>query len=59
MGILENVYLKWYYTLPTIKQSVGILDKYGKGIIGHIDFCGECCVVWVSYKTVCKAFSYK
>ena len=59
MDVWERGYFKWYYSLPTIKRSIGYLDNYGKGKVRHIDFCGECVVVWVGYKTKTKAFSYK
>lgn len=59
MDYVENLYFKWYYSLPTIRRSVGISDVYHNGIVNHIDFCGECCVVWVGYKIKSKAFSYK
>lgn len=54
-------YLKWYHGLPTITGSrcVGVSGKYHGGIVRHIDFCGECIVVWVEYITITKAFSYK
>jgi|GEM_PF-3029710 len=52
-------YLKWYNTLPTICKSVGWHDHYNGGIVRHIDFYGECTVVWVEYSTMTKAFSYK
>ena len=52
-------YLCWYFRLPTITRTVGVSDKYGKGRVRKIDFCGECTVVWVGYQTITKAFSYK
>lgn len=55
----ERDYFQWYYSLPTINKSVGILDTYRGGKVQNIDFCGECTVVWVEFKTMAKAFSYK
>ena len=52
-------YLCWYLRLPTIARWVGVSDKYSTGVVRHIDFCGECTVVWVEYTTKSKAFSYK
>lgn len=52
-------YLGWYSELPTIRKLVGTTSKYRGGTVKHIDFCGECIVVWVEYKRMTKAFSYK
>lgn len=52
-------YLSWYFSLPTIQRSVGILDSYGNGKVHCIYFDNECTVVWIGYKTKSKAFSYK
>ena len=52
-------YLNWYHSLPTINKIVGGCDKYGQGTVRHIDFYGECTVVWVEYQTITKAYSYK
>lgn len=54
-----GAYLKWYFSLPTIKKSVGYSDTYHKGKVCHIDFCSECLVVWVGYQNMTKAYSYK
>ena len=56
---VATAYLLWYYTLPTITRSVGVSDKYSTGVVRHIDFVGECTVVWVEYTTITKAYSYK
>ena len=52
-------YLCWYLRLLTIAKPIGVSDKYSTGVVRHIDFCGECTVVWVELKTKSKAFSYK
>ena len=49
-------YLKWFFSLPIIRKSVGVLDRYNRGKVHHIDFNGECTVVWVGYKTKSKAY---
>ncbi len=54
-----QLFLKWYFQLPTITKCVGISDKYFTGIVRHIDFVGELTVVWVEYITMTKAYSYK
>ena len=51
--------MTWYFNLPTITRWVGVSDKYSTGVVRHIDFCGECIVVWVEYTTITKAYSYK
>jgi len=52
-------YLKWYQRLPNICKLVGTSSRYHGGTVRHIDFCGECTVVWVEYRTRTKAYSYK
>ncbi len=52
-------FLKWYYKLPTICKLVGTTSRYRGGTVKHIDFCGECTVVWVEYQTITKAYSCK
>ena len=57
--IITKMYITWYYNLPTIQKVVGILDRYRGGVVRHIDFIGECTVVWVGYATITKAYSYR
>ena len=59
MELLAMKYLKWYYSLPTINMTVGVSSKYCGGVVRHIDFYGECTIVWVEYKTMSQAYSYK
>ena len=59
VGFSGRNYLKWYYALPTITKCVGVFDKYSTGVVRHIDFCGECIVVWVEFNMMTKAYSYK
>ncbi len=56
---VATAYLLWYYTLPTIQKVVGILDCYRGGTVRHIDFYGECTVVWIGFPMITKAYSYK
>ncbi len=56
---IAEAYLEWYYTLPIICKLVGTTSKYRGGVVRHIDFVGECIVVWVEYITMTKAYSYK
>lgn len=57
--IIAKAYMTWYFSLPTIARWVGVSSKYSTGIVRHIDFVGECTVVWVEYAMVTKAFAYK
>ncbi len=43
--------------MKTIKKPVGIFDRYNHGKVVHIDFtyC-DCIIVWVQYKTHCRAY---
>jgi len=42
-----------------LKKCVGVGDKYGKGKVAFIDFTHlDILFVWVTYKTVTKAFLY-
>jgi len=42
-----------------INKNVGVGDKYGKGKVAFIDFTYlDILFVWVTYKTVTKAFLY-
>lgn len=44
-------------TMNIIRKTVGWLDRYGCGVVKYIDFtyCDHI-IVWVEYKTCCKAF---
>jgi len=43
--------------MKTMRKVVGILDKYGKGKVTHIDFTYiDHTIVWVTYKT--KSIAY-
>ncbi len=55
----ECNYLKWYFKLPSIHKLVGTTSKYHGGTVRHIDFHGECTVVWVEYSRITKAYSYR
>lgn len=48
--------LKHYFSLPVTRKTVGILDKYQKGVVKHIDFNGELHTVWVQFKNFSKAY---
>ena len=50
--------LTYYFSLPKIRKSVGIFDHYKNGRVCHIDFNGELYIVWVQFKSICKAFAY-
>ena len=52
-------FLQWYFRLPTISRSIGVSDNYHKGHVRQLDFYGELTVVWVEFKTMTKAYSYK
>lgn len=43
--------------MTRIRKTVGWLDKYNKGVVRYIDFtyCDRI-IVWVEYKTHCKAY---
>ena len=56
---IAKAYLSWYFSLPIIRKLVGTSSKYRGGTVRHIDFFGECTVVWVEYTTMTKAYSYK
>ena len=46
--------------LPKINKGVGMFDRYGKGIVRYIDFTYyDYIVVWVEFKTKCKAFLWR
>ena len=55
----SRTYLKWFFALPVMRKLVGTTSKYGSGIVRHIDFCGECTIVWVEYSKITKAYSWK
>lgn len=43
--------------MQIIRKSVGILDRYNKGVVRHIDFTyPDYIVVWVEYKTKSVAY---
>lgn len=54
--MLHNRFITNYFRLPVIRKTVGILDRYRKGIVKHIDFNGELHTVWIQFKNYSKAY---
>jgi len=50
-------FLKWYFSLPTMRKRVGMFDKYKRGKVSMLEYNGECIVIWVKYKN--KTVAYK
>jgi len=43
--------------MNTIRQIVGIWDKYNRGRVVYIDFTYiDCIIVWVEYANICRAY---
>lgn len=43
-------FLKWYYSLNPLHKTIGLFDNYKHGRVAHLEFVGECTIIWVTYK---------